>query len=272
MPPEDTTAVGSAWQASAWHCPGCGHCNLLAEACEACGVARRYFTDPPLGLPRRPALADLPSFWIGLAWGAAALLGVAALLAPGTRAALGVAFLALEVAAAGAAAASSLLTALWERAFNELAVVAPPHAAASSQVAVTVRLVPYTTLEDVSVSVALVDRFYRRRRGEVELATHELEHQPLLVAGRLPGRRATELSATFLAPYPVTPHTDVRSEIAADLLGLAGAVVPALRTAAANLREHGGYYLEVHVRAGFLTRRLHRRLVVYAVGDGLYFG
>lgn len=273
MTTDDPPAVvGAAWQATAWHCGACGHCNLRADTCEACGVARRFLTDPPLDIPRQPALTDLPSFWIGLCWGAAALAGVAALLSPGLRASLSVTFLGLEVLAAGAACLSSLLTASWERAFNQLEVVAPPHAASGSPIDVTVRLVPYTGLERVSVAVALVDRHYRRRHRELELASHRLERRELLTSGRLPGRRVTELSASFLAPYPVTAHTDVQAEIMADVLGFAGFFVPALRAAATNLREHGGYYLEVRVRCGLLSRRVHRRVVTYALGNEIYFG
>lgn len=265
-------APAATWAATAWTCSLCGQCNLLAESCEACGVARRFLDDPPLELPGTPGLADLPSFWIGVMWGVAALAGLLMLANPAVRATLGSTFLLLEVVGAGAAALSSLYTALWERTFNQVELLAPPHAASGTALVARLRLVPYATLDRVQVSVSLVDRFYRQSGRELELASQALDSQHLLENGRLPGRRATELAATFQAPFPVTPHSSVQAQLLADVLGIAAVVLPAARQTAANLREHGGYYLEARVRVGLLARSYHRRVMTYSVGDQIHFG
>ncbi len=269
---EPTLAIAGPWQETAWDCAHCRHCNLLGDVCEACGVARRYFEDPPLDLPGQPALHELPSFWIGLVWGAATLSGCIALASPSLRSSLGTTFLLLEVLAAGGACVSSLLTAAWERLFNQVEFEVPAHAPSGSTVTARLQLVPYATMGRVNVRVSLVDRFYRRGRREVELARHALDSQVVLAGGRLPGRRLTELDANFIAPYPITAHTDVQAEITADLIGMAGWAVPALKSVAENYRQHGGYYVEAHVRVGLLSRRFHKRLVTYSLGNDVYVG
>lgn len=265
-------APAAPWQATAWTCALCGHCNLVSESCEVCGVARRFLDDPPLELPGTPRLADLPSFWIGVMWGVASLAGLLLLANPATRASLGQTFLLLEVLGSGAAAFSSLYTAVWERIFNQAELMAPPHAASGSPIVARLRLVPYRAVDRVRVSIRLVDRFYRQGDRQLELASQDLDTRLLLENGRLPGRRATELTATFLAPFPVTPHSSVDAELRAEVLGLASFLFPALKQTAANLREHGGYYLEARVRVGLLSRRYHRRVITYAVGSQIHFG
>lgn len=255
-----------------WTCSLCGHCNLVGEQCEQCGVARRFLDDPPLDVPYSPRLTDLPSFWIGLIWGAAALAGCLALLAPELRQAIGPVFLLAEVLAAGAASVSSLFTAAWERLFNQVELYVPPHAAAGSVFQARLKLAPYGVIENVSVSFTFVDRFYAGQGTEVELRTKSLASHLALTRGRLPGRRLTELSSEFLAPFPLTRHSYPQAELNASLLGFAAHFVPALRFAADNMREHGGYYVEAHVRVGLLSRRYHKRVMTYALGDQLFVG
>ncbi len=78
--------------------------------------------------------------------------------------------------------------------------------------------------------------------------------------------------AGFVAPFPASKHSDVMAEISADVLDLLGRFVPALRWNASNLREHGGYVVEATVRVGWVTRRLHRRLIAYYIGEQIHVG
>jgi len=260
------------WQATMWTCTLCGHCNLVGEQCDACGVARRYLDDPPLDVPFTPRITELPSFWIALMWGVATLAGGFALLSPSLRQTIGPTFLLLEVAAAGAASVSSLFTAAWERLFNQVELHVPPHAAAGSSFQARLKLVPYSGLENVNVSMGFNDRFYAGSGKELELRTKRLERKSVLTRGRLPGRRQTELSAEFIAPFPVTKHTHAQAEINADILGFLSIFVPSLKFSAQNMREHGGYYVVAHVRVGFLSRRYHKRVITYAMGPQIHVG
>lgn len=277
LPMEPSTHASSG---GAWACAECGHANrarpgLSGLTCEACGVASRGSSDPPLDLPARPSLAEVPSFWYALGWLALLVLGSVLLFSDGTRATLGLGrqWVALEMLAAAYAAGSSLLAAVWDRWFNQFELVVPERAATGERFAAEVRLVPYARLERVSVNLALVDRFYERS-GEsgVALRSRTLASYRLLAGGRLAGRRQAAFEARFDAPFPATPHTDVRAEITADVLGVLGSVVPALRWNAANLREHGGFVVEARVRVGWLPRRLVKRVFVYHLGDQIHVG
>ncbi len=266
------TMDAAALPPGAWACPACGQVNLAGLTCESCGVARRAHEDPALDIPYRPRLTRLPSFWLALVWGLAALGGIALWLSPVARSAAGNFFLIGEIAASGAAAFSSLFTALWQRVFNEVEVVVPPHVKSGEELNVEVRLVPYETTSMVSVSVRLVDRFYVKVDDRVETAKRELGSSELLGRGTLRGRRLTSLSTRFIAPFPATTHQSFQAEMMADLLGLLAYVVPALAWQARNLREHGGYYVEAVVSVGLLTRRYHKRVLSYMIGDRLYVG
>lgn len=264
--------AATPWQATMWSCSLCGHCNLMGEQCEACGVARRFLDDPPLDVPYTPRVSQLPSFWIGLVWAAVAVAGGLAFLSPTLRQAVGPLFLAFEVFAAGAAAVSSFFTAAWERIFNQVELQVPPQAAAGSVFNARLKLVPYATLENVTVRFNFSDRFYEEKGNEVGLRTKRLEALRALTRGRLPGRRKTELTAEFIAPFPLTKHTHMQAEINAGFLGFVANFVPSLRFAANNVREHGGYYVEAYVRVGFLSRRYHKRVITYAIGRDIHVG
>lgn len=262
-----------AGAAVAWDCPACGHANR-GLTCEACGVALRHYEDPPLDLPFQPGWNALPSFWLGWMWALAAAAGGVLLLVPELRerVGLGTTFLAFEALTAGAAALSSWLTAAWERSFNQVSLDVPAHVRSGEPFGVTLRLVPYDTVHGVDVDVRLVDRFYHRDGDKLETRAQGLEARNLLRGGSLRGRRATVLEAAFVAPFPATPHTDVRAEITADVLDAVGFVVPALRQTARNLREHGGYFVEVRLRAGWRRRTLRKRVVAYFFGSDVFVG
>lgn len=262
----------TALPAGAWACPACGQVNLAGVTCEACGIALRSLDDPPLDIPYQPRLTRLPSFWLALVWALAAVGGLALWLSPVARSNLGNLFLVGEVVASGAAAFSSLFTALWQRVFNQLEVVVPPHVKSGEELNVEVRLVPYATVGPVSVDVRLVDRFYVKVDDRVETAKRELGSTSLLKRGRLRGRRLTSLSARFVAPFPATTHQSFQVDVMADLLGILAFAIPALGWQARNLKEHGGYYVEAVVRVGPLTRRYHKRVLSYLVGERLYVG
>jgi len=259
-----------------WTCGACGHDNQGGATCEVCGVAKRYFEDPPLDLPPTPRLSQLPSFWLAVAWSVAGAAGGILLLFAPLREAIGIGttFLVLEFAAAAAAAGSTFMTALWERLFNQFELQVPAHVRSGEPLPVELRLVPYRTMTGVNLSFKLIDRFYERGRGSaaVQTSSQHLGSLTALRSGSLRARRAHVFAAEFLAPFPATPHQDVRAEVMADLYGAIGVVVPALRWHARNLREHGGYYVEAHLRVGLLRRRLQRRVVAYHLGENIVVG
>ncbi|MBW7916358.1 MAG: hypothetical protein H3C53_06700 [Trueperaceae bacterium] len=265
--------MASTAHATAWTCPACGQVNLAGVTCDRCGVAKRMLDDPPLDIPYRPQLTRTPAFWLGVVWTLVTLLGALFLLSPAGRAAVGPLFLVAQTFGAAAAAVSSFFTAHWHRLFNQVEVEVPQQVKAGEPLEATVRLVPYEPLAGVTVRLRLVDRFYRETKdGSVETAQQRLEERILLTRGRVPGRRSTRLSATFLAPFPMTPHSSFQAEAAADLLSMLAYVIPSLSWQARNLREHGGYYVEAHVRVGFLSRRYHKRVLTYYVGADLFVG
>lgn len=235
-------------------------------------MARRFQEDPPLDVPFTPRLTALPSFWLGLLWSAATLGGVIGLMMPSLRDSVGPVFLLVEIVGAGTAAVTSLFTAAWDRIFNQVELVVPPHAAAGSEFEARLKLVPYSITENVTVRLTLIDRYYEDKGSEIELRTKKLEAVGSLTRGRLPGRRKTVFTTTFLAPFPLTQHTYMRAEQNAAVLSFLSIFFPALRFQANNLKEHGGYYVEAFVRVGWLSRRFHKRMLTYAFGNKLHVG
>lgn len=264
--------MASTAHATAWTCPACGQVNLAGVTCDRCGVAKRMLDDPPLDIPYRPPLTRLPAFWLALVWAAAALAQAGIWLSPAGRGLFGDVFLLAGTLASGAAAGSSLFTALWQRVFNEVTLVVPDHAKTGEKFTAEVRIVPYETVTNVSVKVRLVDQYYKTTENGVETARRELGKAPLLAGARLPGRRLTNVTADFVAPFPDTPHESIAADIRADVLGLLAFVVPALQWQARNLREHGGYFVEARVRVGFLSRKYHKRVVAYYLGSSVHVG
>ncbi len=228
--------------------------------------------DPPLDIPYRPRLTRIPAFWLSLMWGLAALGGIALWLSPVARGTLGNVFLIGEIVASGGAAVSSLFAALWHRLFNQVELIVPAHVRTGEPLEPEVRLVPYETLNDVTVEVKLIDRYFQKSQDGVERAQRELAKTTLLRRARVRGRRLTSLTSEFVAPFPDTPHESIRADIVADVLGLLSFAVPALAWQARNLREHGGYYVEAQVRVGFLSRKYHKRVITYYVGASLHVG
>ena len=258
-----------------WECAACGHVNTGRATCEACGVAKRYHTDPSLDLPLRPRWAETAGFWLGLSWSVAALAGLVLLLFPDLRERTGIGlwFIVPEVALAGYAAGSSFLTAVWQRWFNQFDLEVPAHSPTGQPFAVNLTLVPYETLENVHISLRLVDNFYTRSGDSgVETSSRTLGSERVLVRGRLRGRRINVFAAEFLTPFPATKHSDVMAEITADVLDVLGIVIPAARWNARNLREHGGYYVEATVRVGLVPRRMKKRVIAYHIGEQIYLG
>lgn len=260
---------------TAWDCPECGHSNEGLSVCEVCGLAQRYVLDPPLDLPRQPRLRELPAFYQGLLWSVLAAVGTVLLLIPGWRETLQLSrwFVLLELLSTSLAAASSFSAAWWTRWFNTMSLTAPSPVKTGETFDAVLTLVPYDTLNHVTVNIRLVDNFYQRSGDTGVLTrTSTLDRQTLLRDTSLTGRRSRSLSAGFLAPFPTTPHTDVLAEINASVLGLLAWIVPAFAWSAQNLREHGGYFVEANVRVGWLRRTFKRRVIAYSLGDELRMG
>lgn len=262
----------------AWTCPACGNPNADADLCDACGVARRWHDDPPLDLPRAPEWHELGATWLAGLWGALAAGGAFALVLPPVRAALGVepAWIALEVALAGAAAWTGAQEAWFQRHFNEVRLEAPTAVRTGTSFEVVLTLVPYARVEPLDVTIELVDRYYadveRRGRTSVETRQRLVERLVLEQRGRLGGRREHRYRAAFDAPFPTTVHEHLGAKITASVLEPLGWLVPGLRHHARNLREHGGFYVRARLRSGLAGRRFERRVVVVHLGSTIAFG
>lgn len=275
------TATATASQA-AWDCAGCGHRNrpgrggVSALTCEACGLAKRTYGEPPLDLPPPPSLTEVPSFWFAVAWLLAAAGGTALLLYQGFQelSNVGRTFYLVEIGGSLYAAFSSLLNAVWERWFNLVQLQVPNHAATGQSFTATLKLVPYRDLQDVTVRLRLIDRFYEREAGKstVKTLSRVLGSFTMLRSGDLRGRREAHFEAGFVAPFPATKHVDITAEMTADVLDVVGRFVPAVSWNAANLREHGGYVVEAEMSVGLVKRRLHKRLIAYHLGEQVHVG
>lgn len=258
-----------------WECAACGHGNVDRATCEACGLARHYLEDPALDLPFRPRPSETAGFWLGLSWGVAALAGLVLLLFPDlrTRTGVGLAVIVPELAVSAYAAVSSFLDSLWERWFNQFDFAVPAHSPTGTPFFVSLSMVPYETMSNVSIQLRFVDNFYTRSGDSgVEARSRDLGSERLLHDGRLRGRRNNVFTGEFLTPFPATKHSDVMAEITADMLDVIGVIVPAARWNARNLREHGGYYVEATVRVGLIPRRIKKRVIAYHLGEQLYLG
>jgi hypothetical protein len=258
----------------AWLCPACGHDNDGSLVCDACGVARRFFEDPPLDIPRPPRWGEIGAVYLATTYGLLAAGGVVVLTAPGLREAVGLepAWLYLEVALAGAAGYGSLVHAVWERRFNEATLDAPSTVRTGRPFEATLRLVPYETLERATVTLELVERYVvmvvRNGRRQMQTRTRVLERAQMLSGEAMQGRREHRFIGTFTAPLPSTAHSNVHAEIMASVAGFFAPVVPGLGHTARNLRQHGGYYVRARVRSGLWRRSYERQVVSVAVsGD-----
>jgi hypothetical protein len=258
-----------------WSCGACGHVNGAALVCDACGVARRHFEDPPLDIPRRPAWLEIGAAYLTATYAALAIAGATALAAPRWLERLGIAphWVALEVILAGGAAYGSWIHALWLRRFNVAELSVPRSARTGAAVDAVVTLVPYETLERVWVTVELVDRSYvrvrRRGRNQVETRTRVLSRFPLQEGEPLQGRRQHRFVATFAAPVPSPGHTSVQAEITASLAGFLAPLVPGLGLYARNLRAHGGYFVRARIRTGVWRRSYEEQVVSVTVPAAL---
>lgn len=261
--------------AGAWDCSECGYHNTGGATCEACGVTKRYVLDPPLDLPYPPRLGELPNVYLGWLWTILAVVGLLLLLKPGWReaAGLGPVFLVIEFGMAAAAALSSFTAAFWDQRFNDMRLEVPSTVKTGEPFEARLTLVPYDIIEHVSVRMRLVDNFYERSGDSgVATKTRTLASQRVLQRERLAGRRSKVLTARFIAPLPLTRHSDIRADINATVLSVVAFLVPAAGWTARNLKEHGGYYVEATVRIGLVRRKLKRRVIAYSLGADLLIG
>lgn len=255
-----------------WSCPACGHVNdPLALVCDPCGVARRWHEDPPLDVPHPPPWHHVGAVWGALAYGALALAGVLVLAVPGWLDALGIGapWVGLEIVVCGSAFGSSLVEAVWRRRFNRAALAVPATVRTGQAFEATLTLVPYVTLERVSVRIELVDRYYEHvsHRGQRRTRTRSrtLERVDLQRNERVRGRREHTFHVGFVAPAPSLAQHDVGSEITASVLGALGPIVPGLGHYARNLREHGGFFVRAVVRFGPWRRVYEQRVTAVIV-------
>ena len=254
-----------------WDCPACGHANGQALVCDACGVARRHFEDPPVDIPRRPAWGEIGAAYLAGTYTLLALGGLTVALSPSLLAAIGIAreWVWIEVVLAGGAAYASALHAVFERSFNQAKLEVPRSVRTGLPFEAVVTLVPYERLERLWVTIELVDRYYEtvRRRGRREVRTRSRVLQSFrLQAGEpLAGRRHHTFRATFDAPIPSATHSNVQAEIAASIAAFFGPLVPGLSHHARNLRSHGGYYVRARVRTGWWRRSYEEQVVSVAV-------
>lgn len=209
--------------------------------------------------------------WGALAYGALALGGLLVLLVPGWLEVLGIGatWVVLEVVLSASAFSSSLIEAVWQRRFNRAALHVPATVRTGQAFEAVLTLVPYDSIERVSVRIELVDRFYERvwRNGRRQTRTRSrtLERVDLQRGERIRGRREHAFHVGFLAPAPSLAQHDVATELTASLLGAFGAIVPGLGHYARNLREHGGFFVRAVVRFGPWRRVYEQRVTAVMV-------
>jgi hypothetical protein len=211
------------------------------------------------------------SVWGALAYGALTLGGLLVLLVPGWLEGLGIGatWVVLEVVLSASAFSSSLIEAVWQRRFNRAALHVPATVRTGQAFEAVLTLVPYDSIERVSVRIELVDRFYERvwRNGRRQTRTRSrtLERVDLQRGERIRGRREHAFHVGFLAPAPSLAQHDVATELTASLLGAFGAIVPGLGHYARNLREHGGFFVRAVVRFGPWRRVYEQRVTAVMV-------
>ncbi|MDF1524073.1 MAG: hypothetical protein P1P87_14815 [Trueperaceae bacterium] len=261
-----------------WTCPSCQHLNQGTEVCDACGIARRWHEDPPLDLPRPPGAFEVPATWSAVAYGGLTLAGIAVLLVPAWRAALGFdpRWVLLEIALAAVAWVASVQEAWFQRRFNAAKLEVPRQVRTGTPVEVALTLVPYERVDGVNLTVELVDRFYaevtRKGRRQVETRQRVMERIVLARGEMLAGRRTHTYRLAFDAPFPSTVHEHLGAQLTASVLEPLGFLVPGLRHHARNLREHGGFFVRVTLRRGLWWRRFEQRVVVVHVGATIAAG
>ncbi len=211
------------------------------------------------------------AIWALAAYGSLALGGVLALLNPSWLERLGVAvpWVVLEVGLTGAAALGALAEAVWQRRFNRALVTVPQTVRTGQPFEAVLTLVPYATLERVTVHIELVDRYFEhvqhRGRRQTRTRSRVLERYVLQRGEPVHGRREHAFQAQFLAPAPSLTQHDVASELLASVLGVFGPLVPGIGHYARNLREHGGFFVRAVVRFGIWRRVYEQRVTAVVV-------
>ncbi len=193
------------------------------------------------------------------------------LLVPAWLEALGIAahWVLLEVGVTGAAFVSALIEAVWQRNFNRAELSAAQTVRIGQEFEATLTLVPYRTLENVSVDLELVDRYFvkvvRDGQRQSSARSHVVERHRMQLRTPLTGRREHLYVARMFAPVPTASQSDVQAEIMASVLAIFGPFVPGLGHYARNLREHGGFFVRAVVRFGIWRRVYERRVVAVMV-------
>lgn len=264
--------VSADAQGGPWTCSECGWVNDSGPTCDRCGVARSWVDDPALDLPPAPGWWDRPASWLAVLHLGAALGGLLLAFRPDVAP-----FLALrepwqwiQIALSTGAAVTSVNRAAMDRLFHDIRLEMPGQAPTDAPFEVSVDLVPYRSLEKVTLRIDLVENTYHRRTGRREgttLRSKRLARHRIRTGEPLRGRRVHHVTTTFVAPVPNMRVHDTMAEIQASMLAPFAWLVPGLGEAARNLREHGGVRVRVYVGVGPFRRVLERRIIVYLLGS-----
>lgn len=257
-----------------WECAACGFDNAATLVCDACGVAKRHFDDPPVDIPARPRWSEIGAAYLAGTYALLAAAGATVVAVEPLRAAVGLRseWLLLESGLAAAAAYGASVHAVWLRRFNQARLDAPTTVRTGLPFEAALTLVPYESLERVWVTIELVERYFetvtRQGRRTQRTRARVIERSTLQSGEPLAGRRVHRFEATLHTALPSTAHGNVQAEITASVAAFFAPLVPGLGHHARNLRQHGGYFVRARVRSGLWRRSYEERIISVAVPFG----
>ncbi len=252
---------------SQWVCYNCGSKNDYRETfCASCQNARYAQRSEPGRVRGRPPVYQIPGFFGTIFWAASCLCGVSVIASPALQQTVGVhaALGGLQALLSISAFLSSLLEFVWAFRFERIDIHAPDTIKAREEFEVDVNLVPYQTIQNVSVAIDLEDRYFEQNaNGQWTAGRRNRDGHMMASKETLHGGRPACFACRFKAPMPSFQHQNLSMEMQASLLRLVGWLVPGVSQLAKNMKEHGGFFVRVRIGIGLFHRNIHRRIVTY---------
>ncbi len=104
------------------------------------------------------------------------------------------------------------------------------------------------------------------------LRTRTMDVSRLNRGAPLRGRREHLFSWSFPAPTPLGRYMHLGTEMQVSLWRFLGRFLPEVGIAASQLRQDGGWFVQLRLRRGLFSKVIERRVVLYSPGMELLVG
>lgn len=255
---------------ASWTCDACGWQNVESELCESCGQALHYQLDPPVDIPRAPGPLMLPEFWSVLMLAPVTLAGII-LMMPSVGESLDISWywFLVHVLVFGSATLQGLRALVFRLWFHQITLITPAHARSGTMIKPEVHIVPFETIRGVHMTLTFRELGFNSKG---QLHSRLVERVHLNAGAPLRGRREHVFTWQLPAPAPLGRYMHLGTEMQVSVWRFLGRFLPELGMAASQIRQDGGWFLQLRLRRGPFTKVIERRIVLYAPGQELLVG